>query len=149
MSNIFNQDFREFIRALNDAQVSYLLVGGYAVILHGRSRTTGDMDVWVQPSAENFLRLMKAFTAIGLPAISEEAFLTPDEMDVFSFGRPPVAIDIMTRVKGLSFEECFAASTLFFDGDLEIRTVMLGHLIAAKRAAGRHKDLDDLEHLTS
>lgn len=148
MGNIFNPDFRDFLKALNECNVFYLLVGGYAVILHGRERTTGDMDVWVKPTKENFERLMQAFKAFGLPpVIPLEAFLNPEQADVFSFGRSPVAIDIMTQVKGLDFDECFAQSVFFEDEDLKIRTINIQHLLEAKRAAGRHKDLDDLEHL--
>ena len=148
MGNIFNPDFRDFLQALNDAHVAYILVGGYAVILHGRSRTTGDMDVWVKPTEANYKLLMQAFYRFGLPAIIPlNAFLNPDETDVFSFGRSPVAIDIMTQVKGVAFDECFAAAKLFEDDGLEIRTVDIRHLLLAKKAAGRYKDLDDLQHL--
>ena len=148
MGNIFNPDFRDFLLALSLCNVSYLLVGGYAVILHGRERTTGDMDVWVKPTEENFKRLMQAFQTFGLPpVIPIEAFLNPDEADVFSFGRSPVAIDIMTQVKGLNFDECFGQSVFFEDEELKVRTINMHHLLTAKRAAGRHKDLDDIEHL--
>lgn len=147
MGNIFNPDFRDFLKALNDAAVAYILVGGYAVILHGRSRTTGDMDVWIKPTEENYKLLMQAFSRFGLPSIERALFLQPNDADVFSFGRSPVAIDIMTQVKGLDFDESFAASILFEEDDVQIRTVNIHHLMEAKKAAGRHKDLDDLEHL--
>ena len=55
IGNIFNQDFREFLNALNNNKVKYLLVGGYSVILHGYSRTTGDMDIWVDRTKENYV----------------------------------------------------------------------------------------------
>ncbi|MBI1692689.1 MAG: hypothetical protein FYV88_4120, partial [Bacteroidetes bacterium] len=61
MGNIFNTDFRDFIAALNRNQVRYILVGGYSVILHGYPRTTGDMDIWVERSKENYLKLKEAF----------------------------------------------------------------------------------------
>lgn len=67
MANIFNTDFREFITALNENQVRYLLVGGFSVILHGYPRTTGDMDIWVDRSNDNYLRLKKAFLQFGMP----------------------------------------------------------------------------------
>ncbi len=148
MGDIFNPDFRDFIQALNDADVAYLMVGGYAVILHGRQRTTGDMDIWVKPTKENFALLMKAFREFGLPAVIPLSdFLNPEVKDVFSFGRSPVAIDIMTQVKGLAFDECFAQASSFEDEGLSIRTININHLLEAKKAAGRHKDFDDIEHL--
>jgi hypothetical protein len=61
MGNIFNDDFRDFLSALNKQEVKYLLVGGFAVILHGYSRTTGDMDIWVERTSENYLRIKQAF----------------------------------------------------------------------------------------
>ncbi len=66
-ANIFNPDFQDFIRALNSAEVDYLLVGGYAVILHGYNRTTGDLDVWVRKTSNNYQRLLVAFARFGMP----------------------------------------------------------------------------------
>ena len=62
MGNIFNEDFRDFISALNDKEVEYMLVGGYSVILHGYSRTTGDMDIWVE---SDFRKLFQTFTGLS------------------------------------------------------------------------------------
>ena len=151
MGSIFNDDFRDFIRALNDNRVEYILVGGYAVILHGYRRVTGDMDVWVNRTKENYLKLTRAFSDFGLPLfdMTESKFLNLDEADVFSFGRPPVGIDILTNLKGVDFKEAYALSQIFIDGDLEVRYLHLNNLIAAKKAAGRHKDLDDIEKLTA
>ncbi|MCC6760553.1 MAG: hypothetical protein IT252_05025 [Chitinophagaceae bacterium] len=149
MGNIFNQDFREFLHALNNQHVEYLLVGGYAVILHGYPRTTGDMDIWVNRDAANFQRLQKAFAQFGMPMfdMTEERFLHHTDIDVFRFGRKPVAIDIMTKMGGLDFKECYCMATVFNDDDLTIKVVHYNHLITAKKAAGRHKDLGDIEYL--
>src|SRR5882757_3022259 len=105
MSNIFNDDFRDFISELNRFDVKYLLVGGYAVILNGSRRTTGDMDIWVEVSPENHKKLVKAYLSFGLPTsdISEENFLNNNEIEVFTYGIPPVSIDIMKTVKGCNF----------------------------------------------
>ena len=77
MGNIFNSDFRDFIAALNNNEVRYMLVGGYSVILHGYSRTTGDMDLWVERTKENYLKIRKSFEEFGMPVfdMSEENFL--------------------------------------------------------------------------
>lgn len=61
MGNIFNSDFRDFISALNNNTVDYILVGGYSVILHGYLRTTGDLDIWVNKKKKNYAKLVKAF----------------------------------------------------------------------------------------
>jgi hypothetical protein len=151
MGNIFNEDFRDFIRELNNYEVKYILVGGYSVILHGYSRTTGDMDIWVDRTSENYKKIKTAFLSFGMPVfdMTEENFLNHPELDVFTFGKPPSSIDIMIKVKGLDFNECYNNSVFFYEDDLSIRTIHFNNLISAKKASGRSKDLDDLENLTS
>lgn len=151
MGNIFHEDFRDFLSALNGQEVRYLLVGGFAVILHGYSRTTGDMDIWVERTPENYLRIKKAFLQFGMPVfdMTENNFLSHPNWDVFTFGLPPVAIDLMVKVKGLVFESCFINSQLFEDEGLQIRTISLNDLLLAKKLAGRAKDVNDLENLPS
>lgn len=151
MNNIFNEDFQDFIRALNECQVEYVLVGGYAVILHGYSRTTGDMDIWVKPNEENYGRLVDAFHKFGMPVfdMTLERFLLLPHYDVFTFGRPPVCIDIITHIKGLTFEEAFSSAQWFdIEQDLAVRGLSLQSLLLAKQASARNKDLDDIEHLS-
>lgn len=150
MSNIFNSDFRDFITALNDASVEYLLVGGYSVILHGYARTTGDLNIWVKPSQENFEKLEKAFNIFGMPMfdLTISKFLDTVNFDVFSFGRPPISIEILTLVKGLEFDLAFEQSRIFSEDGLEVRCIQFHHLIMAKKAAGRSRDLNDIEQLS-
>ena len=150
MATIFNDDFRDFIQALNDNNVEYILVGGYAVILHGYRRVTGDMNIWVNRTEGNYSKLTKAFSQFGLPVFDMDAqkFLDADTADVFSFGRPPVSIDIITKLKGVEFDDAFSKAMQFDENGLSIRFIHLNNLIEAKKAAGRHKDLDDIEKLT-
>lgn len=149
MANIFNSDFRDFLKALNENKVNYILVGGYAVVLHGYPRTTGDMDLWVERSLENYRKLEKAFSQFGMPLfdMNEQNFLSHPVWDVFTFGNPPVAIDIMTRLEGLDFNTAFDRTVIFEDEDLKIRTIHKSDLILLKKSAGRSKDLNDLENL--
>ena len=151
MGTIFNDDFRDFIQAMNNHNVEYILVGGYAVILHGYRRVTGDMDIWVNRTEENYSKLSQAFAEFGLPLfdMTESKFLDTDAADVFSYGRPPVSIDIITKLKGVEFNDAFRQVQVFNEEGLEIRFLHLNNLIEAKKAAGRHKDLDDIEKLTS
>jgi hypothetical protein len=149
-SNIFNPDFQDFIAALNTSDVNYILVGGYSVILHGYSRTTGDMDIWVQVDTVNYKKLCAAFATFGMPLfdMTEKKFLQTRDYDVFTFGRPPVSIDIITQIKGLTFEQAFANAVWFdIDNNLKIRVLSIADLLTAKKAAGRNKDLDDIENL--
>ncbi len=150
MGNIFNDDFRDFIKSLNNNQVDYMLVGGYAVILHGYRRTTGDMDIWVRNDTTNYKKLLKAFFEFGLPIadMTIENFLNTEKMDVFSWGRAPIVIEIMTALKGCDFDDAYKLSRIYKDDALEIRTIHLNTLKQSKKAAGRFKDLDDLEKLS-
>lgn len=149
MGNIFNPDFKDFIKELNLAEVRYVLVGGYAVILHGYNRTTGDLDIWVEATKENYSRLVAAFHKFGMPVfdMSLQNFLSPDTFDVFTFGVPPVSIDIMLRVKGLVFEDVWHRSGWRMVEDLQIKLIDLESLITAKQASARYRDMDDIEHI--
>lgn len=149
MGNIFNEDFRDFITALNNQNVEYILVGGFSVILNGYSRTTGDMDIWVKRDSFNYQRIVDAFKEFGMPVfdMTEENFLNHPNWDVFTFGLPPSAIDIMVSLKGLDFKECYKRATFFDEDGLQIRTLYISDLIEAKKASGRPKDLNDLENL--
>ncbi|MDP1843263.1 MAG: hypothetical protein Q8K64_07560 [Sediminibacterium sp.] len=149
MGNIFNTDFRDFIAALNHQQVRYILVGGYSVILHGYPRTTGDMDIWVERTEENYVKIKGAFHQFGMPVfdMTLENFLSHPNWDVFTFGTPPVAIDLMVQLKGLDFKSAFEKAVLFEDDGLFIRTIHKNDLIKAKQSANRPKDQDDLANL--
>lgn len=147
MGNIFNQDFKDFIQALNNNKVKYVLVGGYSVILHGHTRTTGDLDIWVEKSEANYQLLVQTFTEFGLSLfdMTKSNFLSNPQLDVFTFGRPPVSIDIITSIKGCVFDEVFQNSTFIAIEDIEIRLIHLKDLLVAKKAANRPKDNDDIK----
>lgn len=148
--NIFNDDFKDFILYLNQYEVEYIVVGGYAVIIRGYSRSTGDIDIWVNKTEDNFIKLQKVIKAFGLPeiAIKKEEFFS-DDFDVFAFGKPPYAIEIMTAVKGLDFMSTFNNSTIEQINETPVRIIHLQNLLEAKKAAGRSKDLNDIENLPS
>lgn len=149
MGNIFNPDFRDFIQALNNNKVFYILVGGYSVVLHGYSRTTGDMDIWVRKDLKNYKYIIKAFQEFKMPVfdMTQDNFLKNEDIDVFTFGKPPVCIDLMTSVKGLNFVNAYKNSEIILIEGLKIRVVNYQDLIKAKKASGRPRDLDDIENL--
>lgn len=148
MNNIFNVDFQDFIRSFNENDVKYILVGGYSVIIYGYSRTTGDMDLWVEKSEENYIKIKNAFLDFGMSMfdMSNENFQS-NTLDVFSFGKSPVRIDILTALKGLNFVESFKIAEFHQIDEIPVRVIHYNHLIESKKAAGRNKDLDDVEQL--
>lgn len=149
MADFFNEHFRDFIHALNNNNVEYVLVGGMAVILHGYVRGTGDMAVWVNKTHDNYKLLVKAFHEFGMPLfdMTEDAFMS-NNFDVWGFGVKPVRIELMTAVKGLQFDETFKQAQYYNESGLIIRFIHINHLIQAKKAAGRYRDLDDIDQLT-
>ncbi len=146
MANLFNQDFQEFIQSLNNNNVEYILVGGYAVILHGYIRSTADMDVWINKTKENYQKLKPALKQFGVPIIPEEEFLG-NQLDVWAFGREPNRIEIMNNVKGIAFNEVYPRTKIYHQEDVAIRFIHLNDLLEAKEAAGRFKDKNDIEQL--
>ncbi len=140
-------DFIEFLRLLDSHRVEYLLIGGYAVAYHGYPRATGDMDVWVRVTPDNAAKLARAVREFGFesPELSTTLFLEPDRM--IRMGTPPIRIEIATGISGVKFEDCYARRIVMDVQGLPVGVIGLDDLRANKQAAGRHKDLDDLEHL--
>jgi Nucleotidyl transferase of unknown function (DUF2204) len=132
---------------LNSNGVKYLLVGGHAVAYYGHPRPTGDIDFWVAVGPQNAERLVRVFKQFGFdhPDLSAEAFLK--EKQVVRVGLPPIRIEVLTTVSGLDFAECYAKRTRDLIDAVPVDILSLEHLRVNKQAAGRHKDLDDLEHL--
>lgn len=150
MNNIFNADFQEFLKAFEDSEVQYVLVGGYSVIIHGYSRTTGDMDMFVHATVHNFSKLQKAFNIFGMSlfGLDIKKFLDTENFDVFEYGRPPMAIDIITKLKGVTFDEVIDSAIRYpISEDLTINVIHINKLIQNKMAVGRPKDIADVEYL--
>lgn len=148
MTTTLPSDFKEFLRLLDETGVKYVIVGGYAVGYHGYPRSTGDMDVWVESTEENADRLVRALKEFGfdVPELSPDLFVDPDR--VIRMGHPPLRIEILTSVTGVSFEKCYSARAVEeMEDGTPIHFIGLEKLKANKRASGRHKDLNDLENL--
>jgi len=142
-----SQDFKEFIQLLNAHEVEYLIVGGYAVAIHGFPRTTGDIDFWVKPKNENAERVVKSLIDFGFSSvdISVDDFIK--ENSVVQLGFPPNRIDIMTSVSGITFDECWKnKKEIEFEGE-KINFISLHHLRLNKKSTGRDKDNLDLKNL--
>jgi len=142
-----NQDFKEFIESLNDNDVRYLVVGGYAVALHGYPRYTKDIDIWVEMTAENASRVIKALDHFGFGSLDIKAadFMIPDQ--IIQLGYPPRRIDILTTLPGVEFSDCYASRVIIDMGDISVNFIDLKNLKKNKQATGRHQDLADLENL--
>lgn len=140
-------DFREFLKLLNDHEVKYLLIGGYAVGYHGYVRATADLDVWISQDEANASRLIKALKAFGFddPDLSVDTFL--EKRQVVRMGVPPIRIEIQTSISGVSFDNCYEEKVMAEWEDISVPVISLEKLKENKRASGRMKDLTDLEYL--
>jgi hypothetical protein len=143
---MLNQDFKEFAGWLNACGVEYLVVGGYALAAHGHPRYTGDIDFWVAPSLANIDRVLDALHRFGFGSLGlTAADFAPDT--VIQLGQPPRRIDLLTGIDGVDFAACWhRRETLMLDG-VHLDFIGLEDFKANKRAAGRLKDLADLEAL--
>lgn len=140
-----NPDFVDLLRAFVAADVRFLVVGAYALALHGRPRATGDLDLWVEATPENATRVMRALTAFGAPIteISEADFAR--EGVTYQIGVPPGRIDILTELTGLTFHDAWPDRVRRPFGDVEVDFIGRAAFIRNKRKTGRAKDLGDIE----
>ena len=143
----FPQDFRDFLKLLSDYDVEYLLIGGYAVGYHGFPRTTFDMDVWVATNSENAKKMVDVMTNFGFApdALSEDIFTDPKGM--IRMGIPPLRLEVLKEVDGVTFEDCYKRRIVETLDDVEVSIISLKDLRKNKKASGRHKDIVDLENL--
>jgi hypothetical protein len=141
------QDFADLLRAFIAHEVRFLLVGAYALAVHGRPRATGDLDIWVEPTAANARRVLSALRAFGAPLgdLREEDLNTPGV--VFQIGIAPVRVDILTSATGIDFEGAWRRRVEAAFGDVRVPVISRADLIANKRAVGRTRDLADVESL--
>lgn len=141
------RDFREFLRLLNAHDVEYLVIGGYAVGFHGYPRATVDLDVWVRREPKNAERVVKAPQDFGfdVPELKPELFVEPNK--IVRMGVPPMRLEILTSIDGISFESCYPRGVEAEAGGVSTRFIALSDLRINKAASGRAKDLADLEEL--
>jgi hypothetical protein len=145
---MLSEDFKEFLRLLNEHRVEYLVVGGYAVGLHGYPRYTGDLDIWVRSTMENGERVVEALHQFGLGSLEVKAEDFTRENSVVQLGYPPVRIDLITSLDGVKFHDCYSRRDSREIDGIGVDIIAFDDLKANKRATGRARDLDDLENLT-
>jgi predicted nucleotidyltransferase len=144
---ILHKDFTDFLRLLNEREVRYLVIGGYAVAYHGCPRYTGDLDVFVEASPENAAKLVGVYRKFGfnLPDLKPELFTTPD--NIVRVGHEPVRLEVLTGISGVTFAEAHARRVEVTLNDLLVPFISFEDLIKNKTSTGRGKDLVDAEAL--
>ena len=139
-------DFNDFVVALNKNNVQYVIVGSFALAFLGCPRATGDIDFWIRPTPSNARNLLKALKDFGFGklSISEDDVLSGN---VIQLGYPPVRIDLISVLAGLTPKEIWESRQKGKFGDHDAHYISRESYIKNKRASGRHKDLADLELL--
>ena len=144
---VLNADFREFIKSLNENEVKYLVVGGYAVAHYGYPRYTKDLDFWVWAEKGNSERIIQSIKDFGFESLQlvPQDFLNPD--NIIQLGYPPNRIDLITYLSGVDFNSCFDKRQMVNIDGLNVNFISIEDLLENKKKTGRHQDLADIEKL--
>lgn len=143
------KDFEEFFELLNKHSVRYLIIGGYAFAIHARPRYTNDIDILVESEVNNAEKVLTALNDFGLGKLdlTKEDFLNTDQ--VIQLGYPPLRIDLLTTIGGVTFSEAWERKVIGQYGKQPVFFISKQDLIASKKASGRKRDLHDLDELES
>lgn len=144
---MFSRDFKEFIELLIKHKAEYLIVGGYAVGVHGHPRYTGDLDIWLNPTTQNALAILNAVNEFGFSSygLTQTDFTKPG--NIIQLGYPPLRIDLLTQIDGVTFEECFTNRKEVIIEGLNVNFIGYSDLLKNKKESGRARDIDDIDHL--
>lgn len=140
-------DFRDLLKLFNDHGVEYLIVGGYALAFYGAPRFTGDLDIFIRSTPENARKVLDALRDFGFqfPNLTLDDFQNPNK--VVQLGVPPVRIDLITSISGVSWEDAQGHKAAGMYGDIPTAYIGRDEFVKNKHATGRKKDMADLEAL--
>lgn len=144
------QNFQEILSAFSKCKVDFMIVGGYAVIFHGYGRTTGDLDILVNPTNENKNKLIKAFEQMNYDKSALDQIRKLDFSKPFSFkvGEGLFVVDVLNFISGIHHDESFKQSIPFsYSENLSVNFIHLHDLVKNKMSTGRLKDMADVEEL--
>lgn len=144
---MLHQDFKEFLTLRNSNGVEYLVVGGYALAAHGHPRYTGDIDIWLGPSAANIARLVAVLEQFGFAGLGIAADDIAKPGSVVQLGVAPVRIDLLSSIDGVTFDECYPRRVMLEFGGVNVAVIGIKDFRHNKLATGRLKDLADVEAL--
>jgi hypothetical protein len=140
-------DYKELLQLLNEFEVEYLIVGGFAVMKYGEPRYTKDLDVWVHNSPQNSVRVVQVLKKFGAPVerdgIIPETFA--EKQVVYQIGIAPVRIDILTEVTGVNFRNAWRKKVEGTFFGVPVHFISFDDLVLNKRALGRSSDVQDLK----
>ncbi len=142
-----SSDYEDLFKVLNDYDIRYLVVGGYAVMFHTEPRYTKDIDVWIIPEMNAADKVYEALKKFGAPLVGMAPEDFKDKKMIFQIGVAPVRVDIMADVPGVSFERAWKNRKRVKYGNTSINVLGIDELVKAKKKANRTQDRLDLEKL--
>lgn len=145
---VLNPDFREFIKLLNEKGAKYLVIGGYAVALHGYPRYTKDVDFWIWLDQENAAKVVETIDDFGFKSLGIVVDDLLDKENVIQLGYPPARIDLLVDIPAVDFEECYAKKKVIDTEGVAVNFIDIESLIKTKLATGRPQDKVDAAKLT-
>jgi hypothetical protein len=137
-------DFKELLALLNAHEVEYVIVGAHALGYFGVPRYTNDLDILVKPSVTNGQRIVAALAAFGVRSLGFTAEDFAEEDSIVQLGVPPVRIDLITSVTGVTWEEIYEGKEAGKFGGIAVFYIGKKEFVQNKRATGRPKDLGDI-----
>ncbi len=142
-----DKDFEDFVALLNNNNVDYMIVGGYALAFHGKPRHTGDLDIWIDLSNDNAIKMVEVLHEFGMASLglTEVDFL--NKGGITQIGYPPLRIDILNEIDGVSFKDAYLNKLIIDIDGLHVNYIGLDDLIKNKQMSGRHQDLTDVNTL--
>ena len=144
---MLNEDYREMLQLFIEEKVEFLLVGAFALAVHGLPRATGDIDLFIKPDKENSERVYRALNRFGAPMEDISVLDFQSEDLIIQIGVVPRRIDIITSISGVSFDEAYSDSIISLVDGLNIPVISKHNLIKNKDATGREKDALDVKIL--
>lgn len=144
---MLNEDYKEILQILLNNKVRFLIVGAYAMGIHGYPRATGDFDIWVEPTPKNSQKIYKSLSEFGSPLfdITEKTFAA--KKTIFQIGVAPRRIDIITYIDGVAFKQAYKTKKIIEINNLRIPFLSKENLIKNKQSTGREKDKLDVKYL--
>ncbi|MFH1877146.1 MAG: hypothetical protein ABH865_09700 [Candidatus Omnitrophota bacterium] len=142
------KDFKELLGLFNKHRVEYVIVGAYALAFHGYPRYTGDLDILVKPNQDNAKKILTAIKDFGFKSLKLTLQDLSSPKKVIQLGIPPIRIDILTSITGVTWKQISASRVRGKYGNTTVYFIGKAELITNKRSIGRHKDLADIESIS-
>lgn len=144
---MLNDDYREILQILIKSRVRFLVIGAYAMAIYGHPRSTGDFDIWVEPSKRNSEKIYQSLKKFGAPVSDMRQDTFCEKGIVFQIGVSPRRVDIITDIDGVDFNKAYKNKKVAKVSGIKLPFISKEDIIKNKESTGRDKDMLDLKYL--